>query len=125
LIAAESLPDWESAAARAKDQWAALSTGGEDVRPLSFELLGNYPNPFNPSTKIRYTLDSEAQVRVEIFNLLGRRVRTLWNASQAPGQYELAWNAEGDDGKKLSSGVYFLRIMAGDQTRTGKMTLLR
>ena len=125
LIAAESLSDWESAAQRAMDQWAALASGTQDVRPTAFELLGNYPNPFNPATKIRYALDRDEHVRIEIFNLLGRRVRTLWDARQVPGVHELAWNSEGERGEELSSGVYFLRITAGDQTRTGKMTLLR
>ena len=125
LIAAPDLAEWERAARSAQDQYAAMASGVQDVRPAAFELLGNYPNPFNPATKIRYALDRDLHVKVEIFNLLGRRVRTLWNALQGPGVYEMAWNAEDDRGRALSSGVYFLRITAGDQARNCKMTLLR
>ncbi|MDX1639164.1 MAG: T9SS type A sorting domain-containing protein, partial [Balneolaceae bacterium] len=88
--------------------------------PLSNELLPNYPNPFNPSTTIQYRLASKAQVNLEVYNLIGRRVRTLVNKVQNPGSYRVTF-----DGSGLSSGTYFVRIQAGDFSRVQKMTLIK
>ena len=76
-------------------------------QPVSFVLYQNFPNPFNPATKIRYSLPSEARVALEIFDLLGRHVVTLVDEKQEVGFQEIAWDAS-----KIASGVYFYRIIA-------------
>ncbi len=88
--------------------------------PLVFDLLPNYPNPFNPSTTIRYKLASKAFVSLEVYDILGRRVRQLVNKIQESGTYTLSFN-----GTNLSSGTYFIRIEAGDFSKIQKMTLIK
>ena len=81
--------------------------GHEDAaRPLAFGLNGNYPNPFNPSTTIRYSLATEALVRLEVFNLLGQRVRMLVaDVTQPAGSYDAFWDGINDNGQFVGSGV--------------------
>ncbi|MGA9121113.1 MAG: T9SS type A sorting domain-containing protein, partial [Bacteroidota bacterium] len=80
----------------------------------------NYPNPFNPTTNIRYGLPFASKVTLKIYDILGREVRTLVNSVQAPGQYTVTLNAQ-----QLASGVYFYRINAGNFSETKKLLLLR
>lgn len=89
--------------------------------PMEFSLSQNFPNPFNPSTTIRYTLPEAVPVRVEVFNILGQRVATLVNEPlQEAGYYAVTF-----DGQRLASGVYMYRIQAGSYTQTHKMTLIK
>lgn len=85
-----------------------------------FELLHNYPNPFNPSTIIQYSIPTEEFITLKIFDILGREVETLINQNQKPGSYEIEWNANNQ-----SSGIYFYRIRADHFIQTKKMLLLR
>lgn len=91
-----------------------------NVASLENNLFPNYPNPFNPSTTIRYELDSRVQVNLEVYDVLGRKIQTLVNEVQQPGRYTVNFN-----GSRLSSGMYFIRINAGDFTRIQKMTLIK
>jgi hypothetical protein len=101
--------------------------GHEDAaRPLAFGLNGNYPNPFNPSTTIRYSLAAEALVKLEIFNVLGQRVRTLVaDATQPAGSYDAFWDGTSDNGQFVGSGVYLYRLQAADFVETRKMIMLK
>lgn len=90
------------------------------IIPSNFALIGNYPNPFNSSTVIRFRLADPATVRLEIFNLLGQRVETLKAGYMAAGEHELVWNAD-----TAPSGVYFCRLIAGDRSAVQKMTLIK
>lgn len=83
-------------------------------------LLGNYPNPFNPSTNIPYTLPSEAHVELKVFDLLGREVATLVNDRQAAGRHAVRFEARG-----LPSGIYFVQLRAGDDFAQTKIMLMR
>lgn len=95
-------------------------------RPLEFGLNGNYPNPFNPSTTIRYSLASETNVTLEIFNILGQRVRTLVSGElQVPGSYEAFWDGKDEQRNLVGSGAYLYRLGAGDFEETRKMILLK
>ncbi|MBP3193649.1 zinc-dependent metalloprotease [Natronogracilivirga saccharolytica] len=85
-----------------------------------FNLGQNYPNPFNPSTTISYTLPERSDVRLDVINVQGRRVATLVNDNQAPGEYEVQFDATG-----LASGVYLYRLQAGSFTRTERMVLVK
>jgi choice-of-anchor B domain-containing protein len=82
--------------------------------PTTFALKANYPNPFNPSTTIAYQLPRQSDVRIEIYNLLGQKVRTLLNNRKEPGDYEAVWNGRNDSGVKVGSGVYMYRMVASD-----------
>ncbi|NOS83872.1 MAG: T9SS type A sorting domain-containing protein [Ignavibacteria bacterium] len=92
----------------------------ENSNPYSFSLSQNFPNPFNPSTMIQYTLADAQNVELKIYDLLGREVQTLVNAAQNPGSYSVMFNAQ-----NLSSGIYFYKLTAGSFTDIKKMTLVK
>ncbi|NNE70611.1 MAG: T9SS type A sorting domain-containing protein, partial [Rhodothermales bacterium] len=96
-----------------------VSTEADGV-PTSFELHANYPNPFNPATTIRYDVSANEMVRLEVFDVLGRKVSTLVNTQQAPGKYAVDFNA-----RDLASGVYVYRLEAGAHVFTRTMLLLK
>jgi len=83
-------------------------------------LEQNYPNPFNPSTTIRYQLPVASEVKLEVYDVLGKKIATLVNERQSAGSYQVVWNASG-----LSSGTYFYRLQAGTFTQTKKMILVK
>jgi hypothetical protein len=97
-------------------------TGVDDVQgvPLSYKLEQNYPNPFNPSTRIDYEIKSASTVSLKIFNVLGQIVETLTNEKQEAGNHFVVFDAS-----KLSSGIYFYQITAGNFVATKKMMLLK
>ena len=104
----------------AKDAGATViayeaKTGGI---PSNFALSQNHPNPFNPSTVIRFNLEMQQQVSLQIFDILGQRVATLVDGIRQAGSYEVRLDAA-----DLSSGVYFYRLQGGNQQLTRKMTL--
>jgi len=85
-----------------------------------FVLYQNYPNPFNPTTVIKYQLPAVSEVRLAVYDLLGREVAILVNGKQEAGVHDLRFDASG-----LSSGVYFYRLRAGDFTQSKKFVLLK
>ncbi len=93
--------------------------------PEVFVLDQNFPNPFNPITLIPYALPSESHVKVEIYNLLGRKIRTVVDARQEAGEHSALWDGLNESGTPMGSGVYFYKLTAGKTTLTKKMTLLR
>jgi len=97
----------------------------EAAVPTQSELLKNYPNPFNASTKISYRLTEVAPTRLEIFNLRGELVRSLVSAVQCPGNYQVDWDGTDSEGTEVSSGLYFYRLTSGEVSKTQKMSLLR
>jgi hypothetical protein len=102
----------------------AAPADGEDL-PESYLLSANYPNPFNPSTTIEYTLPTRSQVRVEILNTLGRTVRVLIDAPVSAGLHRVVWDGHSQGGTPVASGVYYYRIVAGDLIDARKMILLK
>lgn len=94
--------------------------------PLAFQLLPNYPNPFNIGTMISYHLTGPSQRTVlSIYNLWGQEVRTLVDAFQGEGEYRVYWDGRDDKGCPLPSGVYFSRLKSGRLTHLRKMVLIR
>jgi len=94
--------------------------------PTSFGLDQNYPNPFNPSTVIQYRLKEPTDVKLTIYNILGQKVVTLVNQDQIAGNYKVQWNAKNEYGSKVSTGIYFYRLVAGNKfTEVKKMILLK
>ena len=95
-----------------------------DTGPEEFALEGNYPNPFTQATTIPYQLSESADVTLEVYDVLGRKVGTLVDKQQSSGQYEVNVN-QSKVGQSLSSGVYIYRLEAGDFQDTGKMTVVK
>ncbi len=93
--------------------------------PDAFNLKQNYPNPFNPTTTITYGLPEASQVRLQVFNMIGERVKTLVQTHQPAGNYTVEWNGTTDSGRLLPSGIYFYRLDAGPHSDMKKMILAR
>lgn len=96
--------------------------------PKAFSLAQNYPNPFNPSTTISYAVPEGSQlvgVKLSVFNIRGQLVRTLVDQQQGPGAYNVNWDGTDDSGRRISSGVYFYRLVADDFISTRKMVVLK
>jgi len=98
---------------------------GEVLVPLVTGLGGNYPNPFNPETVIRFTLARAGVVAVDVYNVKGQRVRSLVNGVYEAGEHSVVWNGRDDDGRSVGSGVYFYRMVAGEYKGVRKMVLLK
>jgi hypothetical protein len=94
-------------------------------RPTEFVLSQNYPNPFNPETQIEYTLQSPAQVTLQIYNLLGQKVKTLVNEQKPAGSYRIFWDGKNEAGKAVASGIYFYGLKANGVSQTKRMVLLK
>jgi flagellar hook assembly protein FlgD len=93
--------------------------------PTEYALSQNYPNPFNPSTTFTYDVPEVSEVTITVYSLLGKEVRTLYSEQQMPGRYTETWDGTDNTGRKLASGVYFLRMQAGSYSKLRKMTLIR
>jgi hypothetical protein len=93
--------------------------------PKPLTLLQNYPNPFNPSTIISFYLPGPEHVSLDIFDIQGRKVRTLVDADKGIGTYDVIWNGINDAGNTVASGVYYYRLVAGKKAITKKLILLR
>ncbi len=93
--------------------------------PREFQLAQNYPNPFNPSTTIRYSVPVQSQIRLRVFDIIGREVALLVDQQQSPGDYAVNWRGTNNVGVPLSSGVYFYRLEGAGHQLTKKMILLK
>ena len=102
-----------------------LANEEELAIPTVYALEQNYPNPFNPSTQIRYALPEDAMVTISIYDMMGRKVRTLVNQSMSPGYHTTLWNATNDNGLPVSAGMYIYTIHAGSYHHMKKMVLLK
>ena len=89
------------------------------------ELIGNHPNPFNPETKINFSLSSASHVTIDIYNIKGQRVRSLVNDKYDAGKYSITWQGTDDNNRKVGSGIYFYKMKGGRYTATKKMILLK
>jgi hypothetical protein len=93
--------------------------------PERYELGQNMPNPFNPNTVIVFAVPRPAEVRIEVFNVLGQKVKTLANEFSKAGYKRVEWDGTDDNGSSVASGVYLYRMTAGDFSETKKMLLLK
>jgi hypothetical protein len=102
-------------------------TGNEDeLSPSAGDLqLANYPNPFNPSTTITYTLPKPSEIRLSVYNLKGQLVRSLTGEFKAAGTHQVVWDGKDNLNKQASSGVYFIRLQAGRTSLTHKVLLMK
>jgi hypothetical protein len=102
-----------------------LSVDPLSLIPEVFALHQNYPNPFNPTTKIRYDLPIEKYVSINIYDVTGRKIKSLLNVNQEAGYRSINWNATNDLGQSVSAGMYIYTIQAGEFRQTRKMVLLK
>jgi len=111
-------------ASKPKKGHALMAKVGEDAPealPTAFGLDLNYPNPFNPSTTIRYALPEAASVSLVVYNILGQQVRTLVNGAQGPGVHSAVWDGRDEAGRMAATGVYIYRLQAGAFVQVKKM----
>jgi len=99
--------------------------GPQPASPIGLSLQPNRPNPFHPSTTISYTLESAGLADLQIFDVGGRSVRTLFHGSQSAGEHAVQWDGRDDQGAEMSAGTYYYALRAGDQVASRGMVLLR
>jgi len=120
IVAGTSLADLQANADEAKSYWQIVPVETETNNHFTFDLGQNFPNPFNPSTKLNYDVPELSFVSINIYDVLGKEITTLVNKEQPQGYYEIEWNAA-----SLPSGVYFYQLRSGDFMATKKMILLK
>lgn len=96
-----------------------------NLLPTVTKLGGNYPNPFNPTTLINFSVAEHGHVSIEVYNIKGEKVSTLRNNEMDAGNYSVTWNGIDDNGRSVSSGVYFYKMKAGKYGETKKMILMK
>ena len=99
----------------------------DEDAPLAekFELYGNFPNPFNPSTKIRFATEKFSDVKVTIYSILGEEVAVTHDGELSAGTYDITWYGHDQNGNKVPSGVYFYEVRSDNRIQKGKMLLLK
>jgi hypothetical protein len=111
--------DWD-------DNWAAEGSQANTLAaPATTKLMGNYPNPFNPSTSINYALSEDGFVSLKIYNTLGEEVATLVNEYQLAGTKSAVWNGRNNEGASVASGIYVYRLTAGNVVLSEKMLFMK
>ena len=103
--------------------------GGTDIEDNNIaavsQLIGNYPNPFNPETRIAFSTKENGPVSIDIYNIKGQKVRSLLNENREAGSHTVVWNGKDDNGKSVASGVFFYRMKSGKYSSTKKMILMK
>ena len=97
----------------------------EEVIPEVFALHNNYPNPFNPITNIGYDVPEVSDIRIDIYNLAGQKIRTLVSREHQPGRYKVQWNATNEFGSPVASGMYIYKIHAKNFVSVKKLLLMK
>jgi alpha-amylase len=104
---------------------SGVDSGDDDGPQTGLLLRQSYPNPFGPSTTIAFSLPARAHIRLGIYDVAGREVDMLQDGVRSEGPHEVVWDGSNDNGLPLSSGIYFVQLAAGGETRTSKLMLLR
>lgn len=99
--------------------------GGDSSNPEIFQLAQNFPNPFNPGTKINFELKVSSKTSLTIYNTLGQKIKLLENKSLPVGQHKYFWNGTDENGRQVVSGVYFYRLAAGKFSQVKKMIVIK
>ena len=103
---------------------SVVSVEDEEILPDEF-LISAYPNPFNPSTSISYTLPTNSEVKLKLYDILGNEVITLVNEEKMKGTHKAIWNGKNSAGSNVSTGIYIARLYAGNQFKNLKLMLLK
>ena len=104
----------------------STSTGVNEIQAnnvSNFKLIGNYPNPFNPSTTIEFSIPKTQLVSVVIYDVLGRQIKSLFNSELSLGKHDVVWDGKNNIGETVNSGVYFYTVKTSNKLLTGKMIL--
>ena len=102
-----------------------IITAVEDTTPLAFALNQNFPNPFNPTTTLSFSLPEDGRVTLVIYSLSGQQVRTIVDGLMSAGRQTVVWDGRDDHGNAVSSGVYLSRLVCGKNVATGRMVLVK
>ncbi|MFH2036783.1 MAG: FlgD immunoglobulin-like domain containing protein [Candidatus Zixiibacteriota bacterium] len=102
-----------------------LNDLSSELLPMTFSLEQNYPNPFNPMTYIEYAIPQAGHVTLDIFNVLGQKVRSLVDGEMSAGAHTAVWDSNDNSGNSVATGVYFYRLQFGDMVKHKKMVLLK
>jgi flagellar hook assembly protein FlgD len=103
----------------------AADDPNDPIVPGVFALKQNYPNPFNPTTTIEFSLEKAMHIELTVYNVIGQKVRTLANQYLSIGNHVLEWDGTDEEGRTVSSGIYFYRLTTDDYARTRKMVLTK
>jgi protocatechuate 3,4-dioxygenase beta subunit len=106
-------------------QSMSVKPDGKDKMPKELLLLGNYPNPFNPQTQIKFALPKDMTLTVDIYNVKGEHIVQLYNGRLSAGEHSIVWNGLNQEGQNVSSGLYLYRLASTAAVKTGKMLLVR
>jgi len=119
-------PDYNAIAGRLYD-FSALSNDNYTVPSTHLFCMSNYPNPFNPTTTISFSIPNESNVELSIYNIKGQKIKTLVSAHVSAGKHSIVWNGDDESGKPVSSGVYFykFRTESGNYSSSKKMLLMK
>jgi hypothetical protein len=113
---------------QASTSWSlntTVSDSDEVAVIVATELIGNYPNPFNPVTTIKFALVKDENVVIEIYSIKGQKIATLLSSSMRAGEHLITWNGKDDNGNSVVSGIYFYRMQAGEHISIKRMMLLK
>ncbi len=129
FIGGYNFDDLLANAVNAKDMFNFTTDINDDLNdnnlPDNFNLMQNYPNPFNPTTNIAFDLGISSNVRLDIFNIMGQVVKTLYAGKLSSGRHQFEWDATNENFNKVSSGVYFYKLSTDFHSQTKKMLLIK
>jgi hypothetical protein len=110
-------------------EWELVTTTSDAEEPKAipegYALSQNYPNPFNPTTNFSYSVPNKTYVKMAVYDIFGREIKTLLNESKDAGTYNITWNGKDNNNKQVSTGVYFYKLQASDFQKTMKMMLVK
>jgi hypothetical protein len=106
-------------------EFTLSNVSNDNIVNYQNRLLGNYPNPFNPTTNISFSISKDGNAKIDIFNVRGQKIRTLGNKVFKAGVHKLTWNGEDESNKHVSSGIYFYKLQTDEFSQTCKMLLLK
>jgi hypothetical protein len=101
------------------------ATSPESILPTVYQLYPSYPNPFNPDTRIRLDVPTNSTGSLQIYDMEGRLVKTLYSGTLSAGRYQYSWNSRDEQGRSVASGLYFCRFASSSYTATQKMMLIK
>jgi hypothetical protein len=127
LLVGTDMTDLFNSATRAAARYHGVTSFEEYIHsiPESFVLHQNYPNPFNPSTTISFDLTKTQHVKLEVINIMGRKVATLYDATARVGAHEVVWDGTDDSGRPVASGMYLYNLTTEDASRSKKMLMVK